>query len=87
MGELSTLPNIPPRLEQQLEAVGIHTIQELWEVGSREAWLRLRKQGSAGYSHLCALEGAVRGIRQNGLHERVRAELSMFYSQHKVRTK
>lgn len=85
MGELSTLPNIAPKLEQQLEEVGIHTIRELWEVGSRGAWLRLHKRGSAaGYKHLCALEGAVRGIRQTDLHERVKAELSVFYSLHKV---
>jgi len=39
VGELTTLPNIAVKLEKQLSDVGITTIEQLKEVGSREAWL------------------------------------------------
>lgn len=41
MGELVTLPNIAAKLESQLSDIGINTIKQLKEVGSREAWLRI----------------------------------------------
>jgi len=41
MGELRRLPNIADKLEKQLLDVGISTIEELNQVGSREAWLRI----------------------------------------------
>ncbi len=41
MGELTSLPNIGPKLESQLQEAGIATIAELKSVGSREAWLRI----------------------------------------------
>ena len=37
MGELRRLPNIADKLEKQLLDVGISTIEELNQVGSREA--------------------------------------------------
>ena len=41
MGELSRLPNIGKTLEEQLQAVGIDTVDQLREAGSRDAWLRI----------------------------------------------
>jgi len=42
MGELSKVVNIGEKLEEQLEAVGISSIEELRKTGSREAWLRIK---------------------------------------------
>lgn len=42
MGELAKLANIAAKLEQQLMEVGITTEAELRNIGSREAWLRIR---------------------------------------------
>lgn len=42
MGELTTLPNIAKKLEQQLADAGITTIEQLKNTGSREVWLRIR---------------------------------------------
>ena len=42
MGELSKLPNIGKNLEEQLNLVGINTVEELKKVGSKEAWLKIR---------------------------------------------
>ena len=43
MGELSKLPNIGKVLEGQLNDVGINTVDELIDVGSKEAWLKIKE--------------------------------------------
>lgn len=42
MGELRNLVNIGPALEQQLEAVGITTYEQLKEAGSKTAWRNIK---------------------------------------------
>ena len=42
MGELSGLPNIGPKIEEQLKAVGIDTAEELRRIGAEDAWLRIQ---------------------------------------------
>lgn len=84
MGEVTTLPNIAQKLEAQLNDAGIHTIEELKAVGSREAWLRiLALDPSACIMRLSALEGAIRGIRWHGLDEDTKKSLKAFYKAHK----
>lgn len=84
MGELTTLPNIAAKLESQLADVGITTIQQLKEVGSREAWLRiLACDPSACIMRLSALEGAIQGVRWHNLDEETKKSLKEFYKQHK----
>ncbi len=81
MGELSTLPNIGKTVEQQLNEVGIETIKQLIEIGSKQAWLRIRSiDDSACINRLYALEGAVEGIRWHNLSEEVKVELKEFYN-------
>lgn len=81
MGELSTLPNIGKTVEQQLNEVGIETIKQLIEIGSREAWLRIKNiDDSACINRLYALEGAVQGIRWHNLPQEVKVELKDFYN-------
>lgn len=73
MGELTKLPNIGKILEKQLNDVGINTIEELKIVGSKEAWLKIRKiDESACLNHLYALEGAIRNIKWHDLDESVK---------------
>ena len=43
MGELSKLPNIGNVLEKQLNDVGINTIDDLINLGSKEAWLKIKE--------------------------------------------
>lgn len=82
MGQLQSLPNIGKVLEQQLEAVGIGTVDELRALGSQEAWLKIRAiDQSACYNRLCALEGAIRGIRWHDLPDDVKQALKTFYKQ------
>ncbi len=84
MGELSKLPNIAEKLEKQLTAVGIETAEQLKEVSSKEAWLRIKATDpSACYNRLCALEGAIQGIRWHNLNDSVKQELKDFYNSSK----
>ncbi len=65
---LRALPNIGKGLEKQLIAIGIDSIYTLKELGSREAWTRIRLSHQAAcMNRLCALEGAIRGIRWHNL--------------------
>ena len=84
MGELTTLPNIAAKLEEQLANVGITTIEQLRDVGSREAWLRiLANDPTACIMRLSSLEGAIQGIRWHYLDDDTKASLRDFYKKHK----
>lgn len=84
MGELSKLPNIGKSVEEQLIAVGIQTIEQLKATGSRQAWLKIRDiDSSACINRLCALEGAIQGIRWHYLSEETKKELKEFYNEFK----
>ena len=88
MGELSKLPNIADKLEKQLADVGITTFDELKQVGSREAWLRiLARDPSACIMRLSSLEGAIQGIRWHYLDDETKESLKEFYYQNKPRRK
>ena len=81
MGELQKLPNIAEKLEAQLIEVGVPTIDALKKTGSREAWLRIAAiDPSACYMRLCALEGAIQGVRWHQLDDATKKELKDFYS-------
>ena len=84
MGELQKLPNIAEKLEAQLIEVGVPTIDALKKTGSREAWLRIAAiDPSACYMRLCALEGAIQGVRWHHLDEETKKELKRFYDLNK----
>ena len=80
MGELSKLPNISHVLEKKLNDIGILNPQSLCMIGSKEAFVRLwLSDPTACLSMLCALEGAVQGIRWHHLHEDVKVDLKAFH--------
>lgn len=80
MGNLTKLVNIGEKLEKQLFDVGITTEEDLKRAGSREAWTRIRlRDPSACYMRLCALEGAIRGIRWHDLDAETKESLREFY--------
>ncbi len=79
MGELSKLPNIGIKLEEQLNEIGINTTEQLKKVGSRQAWLEIKaNDSSACINRLCALEGAIQGVRWHSLSEEIKSELKEF---------
>ena len=80
MGELSDLPNIGKVLEEQLNDVGIDTVDDLIDVGSKEAWLKIREMDeSACINRLMALEGAIQNIRWHDLSDKDKENLKDFY--------
>lgn len=84
MSDLTTLPNIAAKLDAQLLGVGITTIEQLKEAGSREAWLRiLACDPSACLMRLSALEGAIQGVRWHHLDDDTKRDLKEFYQKHK----
>jgi DNA transformation protein len=84
MGELQKLPNIAAKLEGQLTEVGVMSIDALKANGSREAWLRIAAiDPSACYMRLCALEGAIQGVRWHYLDDETKKNLKQFYDQNK----
>ena len=81
MSKLSDLPNIGKKLEAQLNEAGIETIEQLTAVGSKQAWINIRAiDASACINRLCALEGAIEGIRWHNLSDEVKKELKEFYN-------
>ena len=84
MGELSKLPNIGKTVEDQLVLVGIQTVDELKDIGAKEAWLKIQKiDESASIHRLMALEGAIEGIKKTMLSNEVKADLKEFYQRNK----
>lgn len=79
METLQSLPNIGKTLAKKLDKVGIKTPEELIEIGSENALLRIREIDKSGcYNMLCALEGAIQGIRWYGLSKERKEELKEF---------
>lgn len=84
MGELLKLPNIGKVLEKQLNDVGIKTVEELEEKGSKEVWISIKEiDSSACYNRLCGLEGAIQRIRWYDLSDNDKKNLKDFYSLYK----
>jgi len=79
MSELKNLPNIGKELEKLLNQVDISSAEELKNVGSENAFIRIKTiDSSACISKLCALEGAVQGIRWHKLSTERKQELKAF---------
>ncbi|MBN1065495.1 MULTISPECIES: TfoX/Sxy family protein [Clostridium] len=86
MGELSKLPNIGKEVESQLNKVGIFTYDELKNIGSEEAWLKIQKNDVSACIHrLLALEGAIQGIKKTALSQERKESLKDFYNVHKCK--
>jgi DNA transformation protein len=80
MGELSKLPNISKVIEEKLNESGVETVARLQELGSKEAFVRIRlRDNTACVNMLCALEGAIQGIRWHQLADDKKQELKAFY--------
>jgi DNA transformation protein len=78
--ELSSLPNIGKVLSERLREVGIETEADLKTAGSENAFIRLKTvDEGACINELCALEGAIQGIRWHGLEQVRKDELKAFY--------
>ena len=81
MGELATLPNIGKDTENQLNSVGIMTVEQLREIGSRKAWHMLRTRDDSACLHrLYGLEGAILGVKKSALSPETKRDLKEFFA-------
>lgn len=79
MKQLSDLPNIGKTVEKKLIEVGIETPEQLIVLGAEQAFIRLAiEDEGACYNMLCALEGAIQGIRWHNLDKSRKEELKEF---------
>ncbi|ENK0838650.1 TfoX/Sxy family protein [Clostridium botulinum] len=86
MGELSKLPNIGKEVESQLNKVGIFSYDELKDIGTEQAWLKIQEIDSSACIHrLLALEGAIQGVKKTALPQERKAELKDFYNWNKCK--
>lgn len=84
MCRLSELPNIGKEVEKQLNQVGIKTLEQLKEIGSKEAWLKIKKiDDSACINRLYAIEGAILNVKKTELSKDKKEELKEFYNMFK----
>lgn len=80
MGRLSELPNIGKTLEKRLIEAGVADAEALKQAGSKDAFMKLRMlEGDTCFNALCALEGAVQGIRWHHLSSETKEALKTFY--------
>ena len=72
--------NIGKVLGKKLHEAGITNREDLMRIGSKEAYNRLKAiEGGTCFNTLCALEGAVRGIRWHDLSKERKSELRDFF--------
>jgi TfoX C-terminal domain. len=78
--KLTELPNISKVLSAVLIDAGIDSPEQLRALGSREAFLKIKlRDPTACFNKLCALEGAVQGVRWHDLDPAVKEELRVFF--------
>jgi DNA transformation protein len=81
MKQLTDLPNIGKTLANKLEMIGIKNEQELKQIGSENAIIKISTIENSGacINMLYALEGAIQDIRWHGLVNERKQELKEFY--------
>lgn len=81
MEKLTDLPNIGPKLAENLNRIGVTTPEELRALGAEGAFLRIRAQvdPTACLHQLEALAGAAEGVRKSLLSPERKAELKTWY--------
>lgn len=81
MASVTTL-GLGKTMEKKLHTVGIHSAEELTEIGSKQAVLLLKEQ----YPNTCIvilyhLEAAIRGVEMKQLEDKSKSELKAWFKQ------
>ena len=78
--DLTILPNIGKVLADKLKLVEIDTVEKLQSIGSENTFIRLKTvDNDVCFNMLCALEGAIHGIRWHNMEKSKKEELRIFY--------
>lgn len=86
MNQLTDLPNIGITLSKKLNRIGVYTADELIELGSEKAIIKIAtlKDSGACINMLFALEGAILGVRWHNLEINRKNELLEFFKRLKI---
>lgn len=76
---IADLPNFGPKSQQMLEQAGIHTVEQLRELGAVRAYVQVKRVGTVSLNLLWAMEGALTGQHWQAVakHERLRLLLEL----------
>ena len=86
MSDLSKQINIGKDLESKLIKVGINSFDELKNIGTEKAFLKIQKIDSgACLSMLSAIEGAIIGVRWHNLPTERKQKLMQFFKKNKIK--
>ena len=79
MTRIADLPNFGPKSQQMLERAGIHTIEQLRELGAVRAYVQVKRTAKVSLNLLWAMEGAQSGQhwQEVAKHERLRLLLEL----------
>lgn len=79
--ELTALPNIGPKLAENLRRAGVETAEDLRAMGTEEAFRRIRavSDPEACFHQCTALAAAELGIPKKALSPERKAELRAFF--------
>jgi DNA transformation protein and related proteins len=79
--DLQTMPNVGKVLAENLLAVGIETPEQLSQVGSKDAFIRIRATVDPGacLHMLYGLQGAIDGVPDTRLSDATKADLRRFH--------
>lgn len=79
MTKLTSMRNIGTEMERKLQSVGICAAEELIEMGSKEAYFRLKmRYPNVCLVHLYTLQGAIDKMEYNRLPDEVKRDLKQF---------
>ncbi|MBC1501359.1 TfoX/Sxy family protein [Listeria weihenstephanensis] len=84
--QISDMKNLGKVNEKNLNIVGIESAEELREMGTEKAYLRVKElvDDGACMHFLYALEGAIQDIPKKEISEQRRKELRQLYEDHKI---
>lgn len=76
---IADLPNLGPKSQQMLAQAGIHTAEQLRELGAVRAYVQIKRTGNVSLNLLWAMEGALSGQhwQEVAKHERLRLLLEL----------
>ncbi|MCH5193487.1 MAG: TfoX/Sxy family DNA transformation protein [Oscillospiraceae bacterium] len=79
MAHLTSMMNIGKEMEKKLNSVGIDCAEDLIEIGSKQAFVKLKEAyPQVCLVHLYTLEGAVTNTEFNNLSKEKKKELKEF---------
>lgn len=82
MADLTKIINIGKDTERKLHQAGIHTVEEMTELGTEQVFIRLQTiDPGACICLLYGIEGAIEGIRSNKLSPEKKQQLQKFFRQ------